>query len=167
MTTVGQTTAESTFRRLLLILKSSPLLHSIKINIPTNAQSALRSVLIGAEPLPQITDLVIQSYLDPMVLVDLCPSLRSLTVGNCEHEDIEYTMGRTTWQARTKVYAEIRHLTFVAAGVVLNVPFRLPNLETLEITGSSPNVRPPKPSALSNVVDDWLGRKPFDDIRLS
>jgi len=101
------------------------------------------------------------------MLVDLCPSLRSLTVGNCEHDDIEYLMSRTTRLARTKVYPEIRHLTFVAAGVVLNVPFRLPNLETLEIAGSSPNVRLPKPSGLSKAADDCLGRKFFSDIRLS
>lgn len=79
------------------------------------------------------------------MLVDLCPSLRSLTVGNCEHGDIVYSTGQTTRLARTKVYPHIRHLTFVAAGVVLNVPFRLPNLETLEIAGSSPDVRLPKP----------------------
>ena len=83
------------------------------------------------------------------MLVDLCPSLRSLTVGNCEHDDIGYTMDRTTRQARTKVYPGIRHLTFVAAGVVLNVPFRLPNLETLDIAGSLPNVRLPKASGTS------------------
>jgi len=100
------------------------------------------------------------------MLVDLCPSLRSLTVGNCEHDDIEYSMGRSTRQARTKVYPEIRHLTFVAAGVVLNVPFRLPNLETLEIAGSTPNVCLPEPSALSKAADDCLGRKSFSDTRL-
>lgn len=77
------------------------------------------------------------------MLVDLCPCLRSLTIGNCEHDDIEYKIGRTTRQLRTKVYPEIRHLTFVAAGVMLNVPFQLPNLETLDIAGSSPNVRLP------------------------
>ena len=120
------------------------------VNIPNTTQSALRSALNGAEPIPQITDLVIQSYLDPTMLVDLCPSLRSLTVGNCEYDDIEYKMDRTTRQARTKVYPEIRHLTFVAAGVMLNVPFQLPNLEILEIAGSSPSVRFPKPPALPN-----------------
>lgn len=148
MTTLSETIAEPTFRRLFLVIQRSPLLQSIKINIPTTAQSALRSALNGVEPLPQITDLVIQSNLDPTMLVDLCPSLRSLTVGNCEHDDIEYTMGQTTRQARTKVYPEIRHLTFVAAGVVLNVPFQLPNLETLDIVGSSPNVRLPGVSTL-------------------
>jgi len=127
------------------VIERSPLLHTIKINIPSTAQSAFRSALNGVEPLPQITDLVIQSYLDPTMLVDLCPSLRSITVGNCEHDDIEYMAGRTTRQLKTKVYPEIRHLTFVAAGVVLNVPFRLPNLETLEIAGSSPSVRLLKP----------------------
>jgi hypothetical protein len=147
MTTVGQTTAEPTFRRLLLVVQRSPALHSIKINIPTTAQSALRSALNGAKPLPQVTELVIQSYLDPTMLVDLCPSLRSLTVGNCERGDIEYTMGRPMQQP-TKAYPEIRHLTFIAAGAVLNVPFQLPNLETLDITGSSPKVHFPKPSRL-------------------
>lgn len=106
-------------------------------------------MLNSVEPLPQITELATQSYLDPTMLVDLCPSLRSLTVGNCEHDDIEYTMGRMMRQARTKVYPEIRHLTFVAAGVVLNVPFRLPNLETLDIAGSLPNVRLPRHQALA------------------
>jgi hypothetical protein len=101
------------------------------------------------------------------MLVDLCPSLRSLTVGNCEHDDIEYTTGQTTRQSRTKVYPEIRHLTFVAAGVMLNVPFRLPNLETLDIAGSSPSVRLPKASTLSTTADNFLGRKLFGDIKLS
>lgn len=82
------------------------------------------------------------------MLVDLCPSLRSLSVGNCEHDDIEHSMGRMERLAKPKVYSGIRHLTFVAAGVELNVPFRLPNLETLEIAGSAPNVRLPKPSRL-------------------
>jgi hypothetical protein len=168
MTTTGQTTVESTFGRLFLIIERSPLLHSFKVNIPTSAQSALRSALNGAEPLPQITDLVIQSYLDPTMLMDLCPSLRSLTVGNCECDDIEYTMDQTTRQARTKEYPEVRHLRFVAAGVVLNVPFRLPNLETLEIAGSSPDVRFPEgicPPA--SPADGCLGRKPLSDIKLS
>lgn len=167
MTTVGQTTAEPTFRRLFLVIQRSPLLHSIKINIPTTAQSALRSALNGVQPLPQITDLAIQCYLDPTMLVDLCPSLRSLTVGNCEHDDIEYTMGRMTRQSRTKVYPEIRHLTFVAAGVMPNVPFRLPNLGTLEIAGSSPSVRPLMAPTFSKAADKFLGRKRFGDIKLS